>query len=63
MRRWMLAFAVAVTLEKVWRHGTRLSLGIGIALIALGLIAPWHPSIVPGLHRAPTTMTTDMEGM
>jgi predicted metal-binding membrane protein len=57
--RWMVAFATAVTLEKVWRHGERLSYAIGIGLIVLGLLAPWHPEIVPGLHRA----TMAMEGM
>jgi len=23
---------------------------VGIALIVLGLLAPWHPSLIPGLH-------------
>ena len=57
--RWMAAFGIAVTLEKVWRHGERLSYAIGIGLIVLGLLAPWHPEIVPGLHRAAMAM----EGM
>jgi predicted metal-binding membrane protein len=54
--RWMAAFAVAITLEKVWRHGERLSHALGIALIVLGALAPWHPALVPGLHRAGMTM-------
>ena len=59
--RWMLAFSVVVTLEKLWRHGQRFSYAVGVGLVVLGLLAPWHPGIVPGLHRAPMTMT--MAGM
>jgi Predicted metal-binding integral membrane protein (DUF2182) len=51
--RWMAAFAVAVTLEKLWAHGARAAYAIGLALILLGVLAPWHPGIVPGLHHAP----------
>ena len=51
--RWMVAFAVAVTLEKLWSHGERAAYAIGLGLIVLGLLAPWHPGIVPGLHHPP----------
>ena len=61
--RWMVAFGIAATLEKVWRHGARLSLAIGVGLIVLGLCAPSHPGLVPGLHRAPMTTMMKMEGM
>jgi predicted metal-binding membrane protein len=54
--RWMAAFAVVITLEKVWRHGRLVALAAGLGLVALGLAAPSHPGIVPGLHRTPTTM-------
>jgi len=54
--RWMAAFTVVVTLEKVWRHGRLVALAAGVALVALGLLAPSHPGLVPGLHRAPMTM-------
>jgi predicted metal-binding membrane protein len=54
--RWMAAFAVVITLEKVWRHGRLVALAAGLGLVALGLAAPSHPGIVPGLHRAPMTM-------
>jgi predicted metal-binding membrane protein len=53
---WMVAFTVVITLEKIWRHGARVAVAAGIALIVLGLLAPWHPGIVPGLHEAPTSM-------
>ncbi len=59
--RWMILFSVVVTLEKLWRHGQRFSYAVGVGLVVLGLLAPWHPGIVPGLHRAPMTMT--MAGM
>jgi predicted metal-binding membrane protein len=54
--RWMAAFAVVITLEYVWRHGRLVALAAGLGLVALGLAAPSHPGIVPGLHRTPTTM-------
>jgi predicted metal-binding membrane protein len=58
--RWMVAFTVVITLEKIWRHGERVALVAGIALIVLGLLAPWHPGLVPGLHRAPAPMNMGM---
>ncbi|HEY3766102.1 MAG TPA: DUF2182 domain-containing protein [Gaiellales bacterium] len=56
--RWMAAFTVVITLERVWRHGRRVALAAGIALIVLGLLVPGHPGLVPGLHRAPMPMGT-----
>jgi hypothetical protein len=29
---------------------------MGLALVVLGILAPWQPGIVPGLHRAPMSM-------
>jgi predicted metal-binding membrane protein len=54
--RWMAVFAVVITLEKLWRHGRLVALAAGVALVALGLAAPSHPGLVPGLHRAPMSM-------
>jgi hypothetical protein len=45
-----------ITLEKVWRYGRLVALAAGVALVALGLSAPSHPGLVPGLHRAPMSM-------
>ena len=59
--RWMVVFAIVITLEKLWRYGRYVALVAGIGLIALGLIAPSHPGIVPGLH--PTPMPMPMESM
>jgi predicted metal-binding membrane protein len=56
---WMVALTVVITLEKVWRHGPRVAVAAGICLILLGLLAPSHPGLVPGLHAPPTPM----EGM
>jgi predicted metal-binding membrane protein len=56
--RWMAAFAAGIGLEKVWRHGRRVALAMGVALVVLGLLAPWHPAIVPGLHRPPMPMAS-----
>jgi predicted metal-binding membrane protein len=54
---WMVAFTLVITLEKVWRHGGRLAIAAGVALIVLGLLAPWHAAaIVPGLHNPPMPM-------
>ena len=48
--RWMAALAVVVVLERTWRYGRSAAYAVGIALIVLGLLAPWHPSLIPGLH-------------
>jgi predicted metal-binding membrane protein len=54
--RWMVAFAVVITLEKIWRYGKQVAVVAGIGLIVLGLLAPSHPGVVPGLHRSPMAM-------
>ncbi len=54
--RWMVALTGVVTLEKVWRHGRAVAVAAGIGLLVLGLLAPWHPGLVPGLHRPPRPM-------
>ena len=53
---WMVAFTVVITLEKLWRHGSWVAIAAGVGLIVLGLLAPWHPGLVPGLHPSPMTM-------
>jgi predicted metal-binding membrane protein len=49
--RWMVLFAAVITLEKLWRHGPRVAMAAGIGLIVLGVLAPWHPELIPGLHQ------------
>ena len=51
--RWMVLLTVVVTLEKTWRYGPQVALAAGIALIILGLLVPWYPGIVPGVHSTP----------
>jgi predicted metal-binding membrane protein len=53
---WMVALTLVITLEKVWRHGRRVALAAGAGLIVLGLLAPWFPGIIPGLHAPPGPM-------
>ncbi|HYX86482.1 MAG TPA: DUF2182 domain-containing protein [Gaiellales bacterium] len=54
--RWMAAFAGVITLEKTWRRGESVSVVTGVVLIGLGLLAPWQPGLVPGLHGGPGSM-------
>src|SRR4029079_6104751 len=53
---WMAAFAIVITLEKIWRHGRIPALAAGMALIALGLLVPFYPDLAPGLHQPPMPM-------
>ena len=46
----MAALAVVILVEKVWKYGGRFSTAIGVVLLAAGLIAPWAPWLLPGLH-------------
>ena len=48
--RWMAALAVVVVLERTWRYGWATAYAVGIGLIVLGLFAPSHPGLIPGLH-------------
>jgi predicted metal-binding membrane protein len=48
--RWMAAVAAVVVLERTWRYGWVTAYAVGIGLIVLGLLAPSHPGLIPGLH-------------
>jgi hypothetical protein len=37
-------------LERTWRHGWATAYAVGAALVVLGLLAPSHPGLIPGLH-------------
>jgi predicted metal-binding membrane protein len=48
----MMAIALAVLIEKTWRHGKAFSIALGVALLVFGVLIPSHPSWVPGLHSS-----------
>lgn len=43
---WMVALAIIIFIEKVWRHGDRFASFVGYALILVALAVPWHPGII-----------------
>jgi predicted metal-binding membrane protein len=47
---WMVAIAGVVLIEKMWRHGERFRIAVGIGLIGFALLVPSHPGLIPGLH-------------
>jgi len=46
----MAALAVVIFIEKIWRHGKPFGQAAGIVLAAVGVLAIWFPSLLPGLH-------------
>jgi predicted metal-binding membrane protein len=42
---WMGAFVAVLVLEKTWRHGRRVALAAGVALIVLGAAVLFEPSL------------------
>jgi predicted metal-binding membrane protein len=45
---WMLLITLIVLLEKGWRYGHHLALGVGIGLLLLGILAAGDPGLLPG---------------
>jgi predicted metal-binding membrane protein len=43
---WMVALALIVFIEKVWRYGKEFSYVVGVVLIILGCMLPWYPGIL-----------------
>ncbi len=48
----MAAVAVVIFAEKLWRHGEPFGQAVGIVLVAIGVVAMWFPSLLPGLHAS-----------
>ena|SRR5215469_830342 len=48
----MAGLAVVIFAEKLWRYGKPFGRAVGIALIAVGVLAIWYPWLLPGLHAA-----------
>ena len=48
----MAGIAAVIFLEKLWRRGELLSRVVGVALIALAVIAVFRPEVLPALHAS-----------
>jgi predicted metal-binding membrane protein len=48
----MAALTVVVFVEKLWRHGKPFGQAVGVLVVAIGVLAIWYPSLLPGLHLA-----------
>jgi predicted metal-binding membrane protein len=48
----MVALAVVIFAEKLWRHGKLFGRAVGVVLVAVGMLAIWYPWLLPGLHAA-----------
>jgi predicted metal-binding membrane protein len=46
----MAGLAVVIFAEKLWRYGKPFGQAVGIALVAVGVLAIWFPWLLPGLH-------------
>jgi predicted metal-binding membrane protein len=51
----MAVLAAVIFLEKLWSHGAGLSRWIGFAFLAIAVLAPFFPSLLPGLRGAMMT--------
>jgi len=51
----MAALASVIFLEKLWRHGPGLSRAVGVAFLAIAVLVPFFPSLLPGLRGAMMT--------
>ena len=43
---WMAALAVVIFLEKVWRYGRQLSWAVGVGMLVLAVLLPWHMTLI-----------------
>jgi predicted metal-binding membrane protein len=48
----MAALAAVIFAEKLWRYGKPFGQAVGVALVAIGVLAIWLPWLLPGLHAA-----------
>ena len=49
----MVSLAGVILIEKVWRYGPAFSRSVGLLLLLVAALAPFIPSLLPGLRRAP----------
>jgi predicted metal-binding membrane protein len=48
----MVALAVVIFIEKVWKYGRQFATAIGVLLLAAAAMAIWVPWLLPGLRMA-----------
>ena len=48
----MAGLAVVIFVEKLWRYGKPFAQAVGVALVAIGVLAIWFPWLLPGLHAS-----------
>jgi predicted metal-binding membrane protein len=51
----MAVLAAVIFLEKLWSHGPGLSRAVGFAFLAIAVLVPFFPSLLPGLRGAAMT--------
>lgn len=52
----MVALAVVIFAEKLWRYGKPFAQAVGVLLVVVGVLAIWFPWLLPGLHAAAMPM-------
>jgi predicted metal-binding membrane protein len=57
----MAGLAAVIFLEKLWRHGKLFSVFVGVALVAIGALVAFYPSLLPALQ--PGDIGAEMGGM
>ncbi|MFJ4775500.1 DUF2182 domain-containing protein [Streptomyces sp. NPDC088762] len=53
----MAAVAAVIFVEKLWRLGPAFSAAVGLVFLALAVLAPFQPWLLPGLEPQPSPMT------
>jgi predicted metal-binding membrane protein len=48
----MAGLAAVIFAEKLWRYGKPFGHAVGVALVAVGVLAIWFPWLLPGLHAS-----------
>jgi len=48
---WMVALAAVIFVEKAWRHGEKFAVAVGVLLVVMAALIPWHPGLLPGIYR------------
>ena len=49
----MVSLAGVILIEKLWRYGPAFSRAVGVLLLVIACLAPFIPSLLPGLRMAP----------